>query len=195
MRTKITLELLRENQCRTILSNLRLISVYRPKLSVSRPCLLLIINKTLLLFLQTLICYLQNVVRCGTNHADKSFKIVDFGLSKSFVVPKDSSFADPNRPWKGKWMSPSFSKGDSSKNNIEGCIRQERESAEFRGTSMYASLRVHQGKDHCPRDDIWGLLYVFCDLVTGGLPWMSHAAARDRSSCQIIKEMVVGERG
>lgn len=135
------------------------------------------------------------MVRCGTNHADKSFKIVDFGLSKSFIVPKDSSFADPNRPWKGKWMSPSFSKGDSSKNNIEGCIRQERESAEFRGTSMYASLRVHQGKDHCPRDDIWGLLYVFCDLVTGGLPWMSHAAARDRSSCQIIKEMVVGERG
>jgi hypothetical protein len=76
-----------------------------------------------------------------------------------------------------------------------GCVRLERESAEFRGTSMYASLRVHQGKDHCPRDDVWGLLYVFCDLVSGGLPWMGHASARDRGSCQIIKEMVMGERG
>ena len=116
------------------------------------------------------------------------------------MVPKDSSFANPERPWTGKWMSPSFSKaGEDNPNNdddkLEGWVRLEREAAEFRGTSMYASLRVHQGKDHCPRDDIWGLLYVFCDLVSGGLPWMGYASARDRSSCQIIKEMVVGERG
>lgn len=107
-------------------------------------------------------------------------------------------------------MSPSFSltNADSTISNARivegnepkdmakgGCIRLERDSAEFRGTSMYASLRVHQGKDHCPRDDIWGLLYVFCDLVSGGLPWMSHAASRDRNSCQILKEIVLGERG
>jgi hypothetical protein len=126
------------------------------------------------------------------------------------VVPKDSTFADAARPWKGLWMSPSFSstntesvisnarivEGTEPKDMAKGgCIRLERESAEFRGTSMYASLRVHQGKDHCPRDDIWGLLYVFCDLVSGGLPWMSHAASRDRNSCQILKEIVLGERG
>ena len=87
-------------------------------------------------------------------------------------------------------MSP-----DTAHDNMEACVRVERDTAEFRGTSMYASLRVHQGKDHCPRDDIWGLLYVFCDLVSGGLPWMGYASSRDRSSCQIIKEMVVGERG
>ncbi|EEC50328.1 predicted protein, partial [Phaeodactylum tricornutum CCAP 1055/1] len=52
-----------------------------------------------------------------------------------------------------------------------GFYRLEREKAEFRGTSMYASLRVHQGKDYAPRDDVWSLLYVFCDLVSGGLPW------------------------
>mmetsp|Transcript_17487 Transcript_17487/g.33374 ORF Transcript_17487/g.33374 Transcript_17487/m.33374 type:complete len:852 (-) Transcript_17487:68-2623(-) len=167
----------------------------------------------------------SNVVRTGTTASDRKFKIVDFGLSKSFVVPKDSTFADPQRPWKGRWMSPSFSssisnttKNANSTNNLNstvnelsstvasideepkdmlrgGCIRLERECAEFRGTSMYASLRVHQGKDHCPRDDIWGLLYVFCDLVSGGLPWMSHAAARDRDRCQILKEIVLGERG
>lgn len=166
----------------------------------------------------------SNVVRTGTTASDRNFKIVDFGLSKSFVVPKDSTLADPNRPWKGVWMSPSFSTSMNNNDNINnisggnisssscslhlskmeeqpkdmargGCIRLERDCAEFRGTSMYASLRVHQGRDHCPRDDIWGLLYVFCDLVSGGLPWMSHAAARDRSSCQILKEMVMGERG
>ena len=97
-------------------------------------------------------------------------------------------------------MSPAFNKPGNTvnkQNNVdtEGCIRTERESADFRGTSMYASLRVHQGKDHCPRDDIWGLLYVFCDLVSGGLPWMGYASARDRTRCQIIKEMVAGERG
>lgn len=153
-------------------------------------------NKACSIF-RLLISSMQNVVRTGTTADDRKFKIVDFGLSKSFVVPKDSSFADPRRPWKGQWMSPSFSKpGEDMKNEkMQGCIRLEREAAEFRGTSMYASLRVHQGKDHCPRDDIWGLLYVFCDLVSGGLPWMEYASARDRSSCQILKEMVVGERG
>lgn len=132
------------------------------------------------------------MVRTGTTASERSFKIVDFGLSKSFVVPSDSSFADKNRPWKGPWMSPGTSPAGTA---ATGCVRAERDSAEFRGTSMYASLRVHQGRDHCPRDDIWGLLYVFCDLVAGGLPWMSYASARDRASCQIIKEMVVGERG
>ncbi|OEU16502.1 hypothetical protein FRACYDRAFT_155050, partial [Fragilariopsis cylindrus CCMP1102] len=51
------------------------------------------------------------------------------------------------------------------------CYRKEREKADFRGTSMYASVRVHQLNDYCPRDDIWSLLYVFCDLASGGLPW------------------------
>ncbi|KAL3816655.1 hypothetical protein ACHAXA_000833, partial [Cyclostephanos tholiformis] len=167
-----------------------------------------------------------NVVRTGTTPSDRNFKIVDFGLSKSFVVPRDSSLADQKRPWNGMWMSPSLGgrvdissdegvatnndddddddddDGDDDVNTAKttampsgGCVRLERESADFRGTSMYASLRVHQGKDHCPRDDVWGLLYVFCDLVSGGLPWMGHASARDRGSCQILKEMVMGERG
>jgi hypothetical protein len=75
---------------------------------------------------------------------------------------------------------------------IQGCYRKERTSADFRGTSMYASPRVHQGRDYSPRDDVWSLLYVFCDLVSGGLPWMSHAANRDRDMCQKIKERVHG---
>jgi hypothetical protein len=50
-------------------------------------------------------------------------------------------------------------------------------------------------KDYCPRDDIWSVLYVFCDFISGGLPWMSHAAERKRDMCQRIKEIVHGEGG
>jgi len=118
----------------------------------------------------------------------KDFCMVDFGLSKSIIVPSDSSVADTDRPWTGKdWIRPPNHSGSSAN------FRKERETAEFRGTSMYASVRVHQLKDYCPRDDMWSLLYVFCDLVTGGLPWMSHAANRDRESCQKLKERIHGE--
>jgi hypothetical protein len=96
---------------------------------------------------------------------------VDFGLSKSIIVPKDSPHAA--EPF-----------------NETHCLRKEREKADFRGTSMYASLRVHQLKDYGFRDDMWSVLYVFCDLVTGGLPWMSYAANRDRETCQKIKETI-----
>lgn len=59
---------------------------------------------------------------------------------------------------------------------------------------MYASLRVHQLRDYSRRDDLWGLIYVFCDLVAGGLPWMVPASERNRDLCQRIKEWVQGER-
>ena len=36
----------------------------------------------------------SNCVRTGTNEKDRDFKLVDFGLSKSLVVPRDSSFAN-----------------------------------------------------------------------------------------------------
>jgi serine/threonine protein kinase len=114
--------------------------------------------------------------------------MVDFGLSKSVVVPSDSSLADPSHPWKGKdWIRP------PNHNGKDANYRKEREKADFRGTSMYASVRVHQLKDYCARDDIWSLMYVFCDLVSGGLPWMSHAANRDRDACQKLKERIHGE--
>eukprot|EP00977_Amphora_coffeiformis_P013982 scaffold3821_cov173-Amphora_coffeaeformis.AAC.21 len=131
----------------------------------------------------------SNVVRSGVDPDDKSFSLVDFGLSKSIVVSADDGMADKEHPWHGKeWLKP---------RNYEGpaCFRKEREKADFRGTSMYASPRVHQLKDYCPRDDVWSVLYVFCDLVSGGLPWMSHAANRDREACQKIKERIHGGNG
>lgn len=105
----------------------------------------------------------------------KEFSLVDFGLSKSILVSKDSPHADTSHPWP---------------QNPQQCLRKERETADFRGTSMYASLRVHQGRDYSRRDDMWSLLYVFCDLISGGLPWMSHAAVREREECRKLKELI-----
>ena len=137
----------------------------------------------------------SNCVRSGTTAGDRSFKLVDFGLSKSFVVPASSlgngsGGGDKEiRTWDKPWDRPASAEPDA-----RGCFRPERAQADFRGTSMYASLRVHQGRDYCRRDDVWGLLYVFCDLVSGGLPWMSYALERNRDMCRKVKEVVHGER-
>ena len=128
----------------------------------------------------------SNCVRTGTHAEDTAFKLVDFGLSKNFVVPQHSPDKDPNLRWTKTWHG--------QVGNAEGYIRKERDSAEFRGTSMYAGLRIHQGYDHCRRDDIWGLMYVFCDMVTGGLPWMAYATSKNRPMCQKTKEWIHGER-
>lgn len=143
----------------------------------------------------------NNCVRTGTTEKDKKFKMVDFGLSKSFVVPITSSLADLDYPWTSlrPWHNMSSSSNSNNFNHPNSCkdekpcLRKERPTADFRGTSMYASLRVHQSNDYGRRDDIWGLLYVFCDLVSGGLPWMKQAGERDREMCKKMKEFVHGE--
>ena len=130
----------------------------------------------------------QSHVSNNRQKTAKDFCLVDFGLSKSIVVPATSDYADQEHLWPidKQWLKPLHYNGHAA-------YRKERKKADFRGTSMYASLRVHQGKDYCPRDDIWSLLYVFCDLLTGGLPWMSYAANRDRAACQKFKERVHGD--
>ncbi len=146
----------------------------------------------------------SNVVKrsdCSNNR----FCVVDFGLSKSVVVPQNSELANQKQIWKGcNWMgasppgseTPPFqllsSKSDANSRSSKACYRRERPTADFRGTSMYASVRVHQLKEYCPRDDIWSLMYVFCDLAAGGLPWMSYAAKKDRAACKLMKERIHG---
>ena len=131
----------------------------------------------------------SNCVRKNEKDDCKDFCMVDFGLSKSIIVAEDSDNADTEHPWieGNAWMKPLNYSG------TKAYYRKERTKADFRGTSMYASLRVHQGRDYCARDDMWSLMYVFCDLVSGGLPWMSMAANRDRTACQKTKEWIHGE--
>jgi len=161
----------------------------------------------------------SNVVK-RNDSTENLFCMVDFGLSKSIIVPRNSDLANPKQSWKGStWMGASPSSSDSrfellspgqstrdatnsstcnnddvrkDTNASKPCYRVERPTADFRGTSMCASVRVHQLREYSPRDDIWSLLYVFCDLASGGLPWMLYAANRDRAACKLLKERIHG---
>lgn len=65
-------------------------------------------------------------------------------------------------------------------------VRPARPTAEFRGTSMYASIRVHQGKDSGRVDDLWSWFYAMVDLVRGGVPWRPWRT--DRVRCGSLKQ-------
>uniref|UniRef100_A0A915BVX6 FACT complex subunit n=1 Tax=Parascaris univalens TaxID=6257 RepID=A0A915BVX6_PARUN len=69
--------------------------------------------------------------------------LVDFGMCRTYII-KDK--------------------------NGSASIRPPREKAFVRGILRYCSPRVHQRKDVSRADDLWSLIYVAVDLVTG-LPW------------------------
>jgi tau tubulin kinase len=74
----------------------------------------------------------------------------------------------------------------------EGVLKPKRENAEFRGTTLYASLHAHIGEDQCSRDDMYGILFVFFDLICGKLPWSAAAKLRDKPQVASIKKDYVG---
>lgn len=69
----------------------------------------------------------------------------------------------------------------------EGRIRQKRENVELRGTTTYASPNMHLGDDHCPRDDMYSLIFVFFDLICGKLPWTEASRSKDKKSVVDLK--------
>jgi len=68
-------------------------------------------------------------------------------------------------------------------------IRPARESAEFRGTSTYSSLRAHEGRDLGRRDDMYSWLYSALDLARAGLPW--RTARENRKACEALKRYYI----
>jgi tau tubulin kinase len=70
----------------------------------------------------------------------------------------------------------------------DGNIRPKKENAEFRGTALYASPFIHEGEDQCPRDDLFSLVFVFCDLVCGKLPWSEAARLKDKNGVASLKK-------
>jgi len=67
--------------------------------------------------------------------------LIDFGLSKEFIDP------ETQKPY------------------------PERSKVGFRGTTKYASLNAHRGRDQGPRDDMISWLYSVVELMDGRLPW------------------------
>ena len=61
----------------------------------------------------------------------------------------------------------------------------------FRGTPRYASIFVHREQDLCRRDDLWSLLYILVEFITGDLPWGNK---RDKSIIGNLKEQYFNQK-
>lgn len=63
-----------------------------------------------------------------------------------------------------------------------------RSSAEFRGTSMYASLSSHRRQELGPKDDLWSWFFLVMDFMRGELPWAADAQLKNRAIVLGLKE-------
>jgi serine/threonine protein kinase len=71
-----------------------------------------------------------------------------------------------------------------------GAHRPPRETAGFRGTSRYASLRAHQLQELSRRDDLWSVVFMLAEFLAGSLPW---GYATDRDKIGAMKEAWVAD--
>jgi len=59
-------------------------------------------------------------------------------------------------------------------------LMSERLGNAFRGTSLYASIRAHRGREVGRSDDLWCMFYGIVDLMApNGLPWREDSSDRD----------------
>lgn len=115
--------------------------------------------KTTLMIAEQMLSALETLHRLGIVHSDLKpnnimlprnsregvqLKLVDFGLSKSFMDSNDASKHAPMH---------------------EHCF--------LRGSARYASLNQHLGLTPSRRDDLESLLYTLIFLVKGSLPWQA----------------------
>lgn len=75
----------------------------------------------------------------------------------------------------------------------DGKLKAKRDKAEFRGTSFYASINSHNLEDLSPRDDLWSMVYVLFDLISGSLPWSDAAKERNKEAVKASKEKYVSQ--
>lgn len=69
---------------------------------------------------------------------------------------------------------------ERTKRNATPKEREKRKrSGRLTGTTMFASMCVHRGHNHCERDDLESLVYSIIMLLHGQLPW-SHIHEKDK---------------
>ncbi|GMI13714.1 hypothetical protein TrLO_g2456 [Triparma laevis f. longispina] len=131
----------------------------------------------------------SNFVRTGMNEDEREFKIIDFGLSKSFVqtLEPNSPPLSPQIPFK---ITPPNTTNPLAYSSQTLYLKPRKTSAQFRGTTMYASVNVQSELDHSRSDDIFGVVYSFIDLVNGDLPWRPYATGegKDKETVKTMKE-------
>lgn len=63
-----------------------------------------------------------------------------------------------------------------------GKCREARQNVGFRGTARYASVNAHSGVESSRADDLFSLLYVIIEFITGKLPWKGKEKASIKES-------------
>ncbi|KAA6396993.1 MAG: putative Tau-tubulin kinase [Streblomastix strix] len=80
--------------------------------------------------------------------------------------------------------------GLSKKLNMkDGIVVMPSMNGNFRGTTRYASLNSHLGKEVGRNDDLMSLIYIFVEFYTGSLPWKNM---NDMDEVMHLKELYQG---
>ena len=69
----------------------------------------------------------------------------------------------------------------------DGNAIPERKDATFRGTTTYASVYAHEGKEQSARDDLFSTLYVIAEAIEGVLPWKAEGATLSKPEIAEMK--------
>ena len=99
----------------------------------------------------------SSVSKRGNGLAVRELLLIDLGLSKKFRTE------DRNDEARG------------TEGSQETAARVQ---TAFRGSTTYASVNVHAGKEQGPRDDLWSLFYFLAECHEGTLPWRSSKKRR-----------------
>ncbi len=86
------------------------------------------------------------------------------------VKPANFALDRPSAdPVVGAWMLIDFGLARRFR-DAAGAVLPERQDAGFRGSTTYASVNAHEGKDLGRRDDLWSWFYTVVEMIEGETP-------------------------
>jgi len=100
----------------------------------------------------------------GKDENSRFIYIIDFGLSKRHV------------------------------NNDTKEVIPKQKTVRWVGSRRYMSINTHLRKDQGRRDDLWSLLYMLIEFLTGTLPWSNVQGARNFEKVRDMKKSYNNEK-
>jgi len=70
----------------------------------------------------------------------------------------------------------------------DGKVIPERKDTTFRGTTTYASVYAHEGKEQSARDDLFSTLYIIVESIEGVLPWKAGERSLTKPEVEKMKK-------
>uniref|UniRef100_K3WBR9 Casein kinase I n=1 Tax=Globisporangium ultimum (strain ATCC 200006 / CBS 805.95 / DAOM BR144) TaxID=431595 RepID=K3WBR9_GLOUD len=130
---------------------------------------------------------LQRCVSVGLEMLDCIQAFHQHGYVHRDIKASNFAMADAGSPAKGKYYIIDFGLSRQHLGEDKKVI-PARPQAEFRGTSMYASLSSHRRQELGPKDDLWSWFYLVMDFMRGELPWATDAQQKNRQTVLNLKE-------